>query len=664
MIHRLAVLLSLASPGCRYFVRAPVSPAELSPREGAVAAGWTTLTRDALPLPIRAISALGGSAVAVIALDRAHLVDDDGAWPMCQGEIGYGDSLFEVAATPSYVLLLGARERRTTIWRSTRDDAECVPVDAPFVAVDERRQPPRLAARGDTAWAWDSAGSVARSNDEGRSWTQLPRLLGLERVLGGPNGETWAAVANGPAVDVPVAVRFRGRLARLDEQASPPQWRDVLEDRVLPMAAGQAGEGEWRVADADAVIDLGRDLEVRSHSWLPWTRSRDDAPTAITAAARGQFFALGGRQFYRVDDAGLHPLGTLPGASMPQLIDASDDGALWAVDARGLWQGGRELAWRERAHRPWSATSILAAAARGRRVAVATDSSQIVISADDGLSWDRVDVPAAQGRVVALAINARGTLLALCERGALMGDARGMTPIDAPSESGAMDERPSAHAIGDRWLILRGGVWSSDDDGARWVRRLSTTARMSNDERGVLALAVARERVLALASDYGLLSSDDAGGTWSSFGASGEGLFASRPRWNSGRPLLTWDGASQVAILSRRLLVHTTDRGARWNTRDLPAIAAAMRISSVGRIIVALQHRGAGAQLCENADGASLFVLTTGGFTLLRDACEHRGDAFAFDDERPDEAVIAQAAGLAWRARLSVLIDPSAPVSL
>lgn len=661
---RAGALIALVAAACAR-TPAPRAAPRVSPRAAPshAAPPWRALVRDALPSPVRALAARSAGAVAVVAGERGYLVDDEGVWPLCAGEIGEGDAALDVAASPTHVLLFGYRDRRPTIWRTTRDDDVCEAYEAAGVPAAELGTDGRIRAHGRDLWLWGGQGVVARSRDEGRRWTLLPRLPGVRDVFSGPAGETWASAVNGAEAPSPTALRHRGRLLRLDEAERPPRWRVVAHDRLLPIAATQGVARGWRFADAGALTRVDAQGALERSTWLPWSRSRDDAPQDIVPAGRARFFASAGRTLYRVDDDGLHALGTLPSGSIPQRIDASEDGTLWASDLQGLWRGGFDGSWRERWQRPWSATSLLAVTARGRRVALATDAARVVVTDDDGASWGHAEVPPGVGRVIAMGMNDRGTVLALSERGAVMGDARGLTTLQAPLGRGSFEEAPSVFSVGDRWIVLRGGVWTSDDDGAQWIPRLATTARPGGNEVGVTHLVVRRGRALAMDGEFALWRSDDAGASWLRVGADAPCPIVARPRWSGGHTLLAWDGGDRVAVLGRNLFALSLDGGRHWSAREVMTAGGSLHVAPTGEVFLLATRGGAGGRLC---DGGATGVLTAGGlagFSLVRGACEHRGDLVAFDREA-GEVVAVQRGGAAWRGRLDALYDPGAPTAL
>ncbi|MEZ4393433.1 MAG: hypothetical protein R3A48_20290 [Polyangiales bacterium] len=656
-------LLALLAAACAR-TPAPRAAPRVAPlaAPARAAAPWRALVRDALPSPVRALAARRADSVAVVAGERGYLVDDEGVWPLCAGEIGEGDAALDVAVSPTHVLLFGYSERRPTIWRTTRDDDDCEALEAAGVPAEELGADGRIRAHGRDLWLWGGRGVVARSRDEGRRWSVLPRLRGVSDVFSGPGGETWASAVNGAEAPSPGALRHRGRLLRLDEGNDPPRWRVVAHDQLLPIASTPGQAQGWRFADAGALLRVDARGALERSTWLPWSRSRDDAPQEIVSAGRARFFASAGRALFRVDDDGLHALGALPSGSIPLRIDAYEDGTLWAIDLQGLWRGGFDGAWRERWQRPWSATSLLAVAARGRRVAVATDTARVVVTDDDGASWGHAEVPQGVGRVIAMGMNDRGTVLALSERGAVMGDARGLTTLPAPLGRGSFEEAPSVHSVGDRWIVLRGGVWTSDDDGAQWIPRLGTTARPGGDEVGVTHLVVRRGRALAMDGEFGLWRSDDAGASWLRVGADAPCPVVTRPRWSGGRTLLAWDGADRVAVLGRSLFALSDDGGRHWSARVVAAAGGSMHVGATGEVFVVATRGGASGRLCDGGADGVLAAGGLGGFALARDACEHRGDLVTFDGEA-GEVVTVQRGGAAWRGRLDALFDPAAPTA-
>lgn len=667
-MSRLAPVLLLAACAAQ---PGPRAPSPLEPIDGARArrggsSPWRALVRDALPTPIRDVAALGGARAVVAAGGALFVTEGEGRFRrVCAEAQVPGDDALAVEASAERFVAIGGSDLAPTLWRAEALGARCVRAVVPPLSRTAPERPLGVAYEGDAIWLWSSRGGVLRSTDGGVRWVALPSLPGVRRVFAGADDATYAVVSEGPDEGERSVARHRARIVRLDElDDRDPHWRVVVEDRLVPAAASRADDGRTFVADASGALTLDAAGRVREGQWLPWARSAADAPRVIVPVSGDRFFASADRLLFRVDGGALQPLGLLPGDRRPTSIDASPDGALWASDGRSLWHGRFDARWVELTRRPWSFAQPVAAAAAGANLAVATDDGALAISADDGARWTTVRLPDGLGRVLAMAFDARGSVLALGARAMALGDARRMVPLDAPTQDPALHEAASVHAVGDRWVIVRGGVWTSDDDGARWVPRFGNEFQRATERGGapITALDVRFRggRALLLDGFYGLWRSDDAGETWRPVAEASTCPIATRNPWGAGRSFLLWDGGARVGVLGRNALALSEDGGRSWTVRDANFHATAATLSPQGAPIVAVERAWTSARLCARGEGAALLASHPQGFALAREACAHRGVLAAFDADGAD-AVVISASGEAWRAPLDALVDVDAP---
>jgi hypothetical protein len=620
---------------------------------------WRSLLANSLPMPLRAMSAVSADTAAVISESGAFLLRGDAVTPICEEATDDGAALVDVAAERGSVWVLGLQDRGVLAWRASADGA-CVALPSPGRTLTANSIP-RVRARGGHVWVWAPEGPLWRSDDAGARWTALPALPPSSRlrdVFAGPEGATWASVSSADTSDPRHPSLYRGRVARLDE-GSPPRWITVADDRALPVALSARRDGRWALADGVEWLEIERSGAPRAAHPLAWSRGVSDAPAVLTDAGDGRFFGSAGRQLLLADDRGVRALGLLPGSQLALALDASPDGALWATNLHSLWQLDARGGWRDRTQRPWSAHGIIDARARGPFAAVATDGGQLLVREPDRARWVAQDLPASLGRAVALGINASGAVLALCERGAVLGDARGLAAVDAPVERGAMEETPSVHASGDRWVILRGGVWTSDDEGASWRPRLGAREGAAAT-RPITALAVVAGRAIALDEEFSLWRSDDAAATWRRASSSTPWPSAEPPRWNSARPLLAWDGRQRVALLARNLLAVSDDGGATWESRSVDALSAALALRDDGTVFIAARRTAGVGRACDSGQGVALMAGDLRGVALVRDGCEHLGDVISLNADE-GTAFSVRRDGAAWIGSFATLPDPTAP---
>lgn len=620
---------------------------------------WRSLLANSLPMPLRALSAMSADAAAVISEGGAFVLRGDRVTEVCDEATDNGAALVDVAAERETLWVLGLQDRNVLAWRANAE-GECVALPSPGRTLTSNAAP-RVRARDGRVWVWAPEGPLWRSGDGGARWTALPELPPSTRirdVFPGPDGSTWASVSSADASDPRHPSLYRGRVVRLDD-APAARWVTVADDRALPVALSARRGGGWALADGVEWLEIERSGAPREARPLAWSRGVADAPAVLTDAGDGRFFGSAGRQLLLADDHGVRALGVLPGSQLALALDASPDGALWASNLHSLWQLDGRGVWRDRARRPWSAHGILDARARGPYAAVATDVGQLVVREPVTARWAAQELPASLGRAVTLGINASGAVLALCERGAVLGDARGLTTLDAPAERGAMEETPSVHAAGDRWIILRGGVWTSDDEGATWRPRLGAREGAAST-RPITALSVVGGRALALDEEFNLWRSDDAAATWQRASSSPPWPSAEPPRWNSARPLLAWDGRRRVALLARNLLAVSDDGGAHWESRSVDALSAALALRDDGTVFIAARRTAGVGRACDSGQGVALMAGDLRGVGLVRDGCEHLGDVITLNAEEAT-AFSVRRDGAAWIGRFDALPDATAP---
>lgn len=620
---------------------------------------WRSLLANSLPMPLRALSAMSADAAAVVAEGGAFVLRGEQVTEVCDEATDDGAALVDVAADQGRVWVLGLQDRSVHAWRANAEGV-CVALPSPGRTLNANAAP-RVRARDGRVWVWAPEGPLWRSDDGGASWITLPALPPASRlrdVFAGPDGATWASVSSADASDPRHPALYRGRVVRLDE-GPVARWVTVADDRALPVALSARRDGGWALADGVEWLGLERSGAPRDARPLAWSRGVSDAPAVLADAGDGRFFASAGRHLLLADERGVRALGVLPGSQLALALDVSPDGALWASNLHSLWQLDARGVWRDRARRPWSAHGILDARARGPYAAVALDVGQLVVRAPDSARWTAHELPAALGRAVTLGINAGGAVLALCERGAVLGDARGLTTVDAPTERGAMEETPSVHASGDRWIILRGGVWTSDDEGASWRPRLGARDGAATP-RPITVLTVVAGRALALDEEFNLWRSDDAAATWRRVSSSTPWPSAEPPRWNSARPLLAWDGRRRVALLARNLLAVSDDGGATWESRSVDALSAALALRDDGTVFIAARRTAGVGRACDSGQGVALMAGDLRGIGLVRDGCEHLGDVITLDADE-GTAFSVRRDGAAWVGRFDALPDATAP---
>ena len=204
----------------------------------------------------------------------------------------------------------------------------------------------------------------------------------------------------------------------------------------------------------------------------------------------------------------------------------------------------------------------------------------------------------------------------------------------------------SLHAVGDRWLLLAGEVFVSDDLGVRWRRALGPPPGAA-PQWSVVALATSTGReVFALDAAGVLWRSYDAGDEFVALPATSPGASPAAGRDRGG--WLSWDGGPWL-LGSRHGQLRRYDREGR--SVDLASIRSASFGALVGgAAVVAATGRWRG---CRHVDEPVLLVTWQGRPPgLVADACDHPAVAFARDG---DALYLANADGVIERASLAGL---------
>jgi photosystem II stability/assembly factor-like uncharacterized protein len=652
---RVALALAL-SVGCRGAARhvaieaprAPSSGALIAPPARPPAALWTTHSAQGIAGPIGDIGALdGGEAVVLAGGVIYRWRGAEGVEPVCAPERAAASSavLLSVQADGDRFVALGGDEAEPVVWRSDDRGARCELVRLPRLFLrDTPRATLAQALHGASAFVWGSTGAIVRSDDGGHTWRRLPSLARVLDMAPGPGGATLAAVAAGPPVDHP-----RARLYALAPAAA--SWRPVEGAELLraPVSLAPAADGATFAAHADGALRLDASLAPVARRVDPASRYASHRARVIVPAGEGSFLASTGALLLTVEGGATDALVALAGARTLHAIDASRDGWMWATDERGLWRGRVDGPFAEVSSHPLSGQAPVAFAAREGRLLVVGNGRAAAYRDGAHPAWRRLAVPDSIGTVLGAHIDARGALFVLGASGLAVSDAGEFIAVSAPALSGA-----SARFVvmGDRWVIVSGSVYTSDDHGARWDVAYETVT--SADP--TLAAAAQPPFVAAVARGVSMLALDATGALWRSDDAASTFARAPSPPpahdspflRNAAPAVLAWDGARRIAILRRGEALVSTDGGRAFATERAPFVARWAAFAG-GTLVAAggLSHLLPPA--CRADDAPALFARSPGGWRTEPDACARRGTLIAHDDDRVwlvDGALTAQSAPL------------------
>lgn len=554
------------------------------------------------------------------------------------------------------------------VWRGG-PDGTCVRSPLPLLVA--RDAPPGrvlTAAVGEVGLAWSSGGPVAQTRDAGATWRGLP-----------PLPEIVAATVDGRRVYAAALVGSHGGRAMLSTSTyelyawseGEPRWSRVAApgDRAEPVALLPRDGGG--VVGIDAVgrfdLDAGGTLRALEITGPHFARDR---PSLIAPLGPDAAVGLGRDLVYEHRGDGWRPLPPLPDRRRPVSVAALPDGSLAVSDRSELWRVRSGAAPELLLGSPLGGREPLLLAAASGVIAVVSMANDLAVTRDDGLTWTTVPLPRPGERCNdtprALAAFPSGVVaaltLGLCERepsGALWVSDGGRrrtgsmgTPprealrrVELPSVGRALDaEGVGLYEVGDRWLLLAGDVYVSDDRGGRWRRTLSAPAGVGVNW-SVTGLAVAERAVFALDVRGVLWRSDDAGDEFTPVGPAVPG----EPLVRSHDSSLSWDGSG--SLLSRRhgQLVRYDREGRGEALTGVYAPRFATLVD--GAIVFA---GGGRAYECPGSDALALLVSWEGHPSgLVAEACQHPAVAFARDG---DDLYLATGDGAIERASLSGLL--------
>ncbi len=658
---------------------APVtSPA---PSTRPASAQWTRVAPRHVPGRIDDVAALSDGQFVVLSGTSVLRLDPHGAVASAC-ELDPNQEVHGLYASTGGWWAVAGDEAAPTFWRGDATSAPCRRSTLPPLIARDAPAGRLLAARaGDEALVWSSAGAMLRSRDGGRTWERIPPLP--ETIAVTVSGGTLyaAALLGGPSTRSPTGSTSYALFSLGDTDEHWISW-ETPSDRTTPVVllpragggvigvdvlgrfeAGRPGvpsttevSGPIFVRDrpallvsaGDVVVGLGRDLvfEHRDGRWRPLPPLPDCRHvTAIDARSDGSLGVTDGHQLWQVRP-GADPelvLSSPFGGRFPQRIAAS--GAVIAVVSSDVALTVR----RERAMRE----GVLA----GR---VVSPGERLSVTRDGGETWRTEALPGdAAGDVTrGLTVLPDGVVALVTGRlesntpvASLWLSDTSLRRVDLPAGARVFEPTgASLHAVGDRWLLLAGEVFVSDDLGVRWRRTLGAPPG-ADPHWSVLALATSTDReVFALDAAGVLWRSDDAGDEFVAMPGTAPGPVASNAGPNTGA-WLSWDGGPSLRG-SRHGQLWRYERDGRSES------VASMRSASFGALVGdALVVAAPGHwRECRRGDDRVPLLLAIWPQhppAPIADACNHIGAAYARDG---DALYVATADGTIERASLAGLL--------
>lgn len=602
---------------------------------------WTSFPVGGVSAPIGDVGALdGGEAILLAGSGIFRWRNPDAVEPVCVSarEQVPGVALLSVQADGDRFVVLGGDEAEPVVWRSDDRGARCQRVRVPALFIrDAPRGAIQQTLHGAHAFVWSTTGAIVRSDDGGQTWRRLTTLPGVVDLAPGPAGSAIAAVAAGDAGE-----RLRARLYALDQPSGT--WHPVEGAELLytPVTLQSLSDGGTLVGHGAGTLTLDASLVARARRVDPASRYTSHRPGIVAVAGEGRFLGATSALLYAIDASATEAVAAIPGAQAIHAIDASRDGWLWVTDGRGLWRGRYDAPFVEVSAHPLGGEAPAAFAARGARLLV-VGSGRAAYRSDPREPWHRLTVPASVGRVLSAHIDEQGTLYALGSTGLAVSDAGEFAAVPAPSVPSPPSGATQFAAMGDRWVIAGGAVYTSDDHGAQWEPRLGHSyatppsapvmfGNPASPQPVVLASVLdPGGSVLALDLTRSLSRSDDAATTFTRVASlpTPEGPAMLRVYIPS---VLAWDGARRIAVLHRDSMVLSADGGRTFSAASAPFVARWATFS--GATLVA---SGSLSDLlpvaCRHDDAQTLFVYTPDGWLAGPDACAHRGSLVAHDGD-------------------------------
>ena len=652
-----AVALSLGCSGARTRATPRGAPAVLS-RHDPSRAGWTVVAPRDRPPRIDDVAALADGSAVILSGNGVYRVGPGAeVTPACAIDPNLVVTGLHASGAGWWVLSGGAFE--PAVFRGGPGEARCT--REPLPALVARDAPPgllRSTQAGRDALVWSTGGPIARSRGGAHTWQRIPPLP--EVVAMTASGDTLyaAALLGGP-----------GSRSRYDRHVydvyalaeGETRWALVAApgDRAAPVALLPREGGGVVGLDVLGGFELGASGEARVGASTGPHFARD-RPNLLVAAPPDAAIGLseGMLSVHRL--SGWGPLPPLPAERLPTAFDASPDGSLVVSDAHELWRVRAGEVPTVLLRSPLGGGRPARLAASGSVIAVLTGTDHLAVTRDAGASWTTLVIPPEAGGARSLSVLPGGVVAAITADpsasaqgappvGAIWLADLGLHRIELPAGARVFESGASLHSIGDRWILVAGEVFVSDDQGAHWRPTLPPPPG-HRDDWGVVSLAASAGRVA-----YAL---DSAGALWRSDDAGDQFVVIAPGRAPDAMPLLRsphpssdwlrWDGGDALfASIGRQ--VHRFDREGRGG--PVGSLRGAVFGAAVegGALIATNAAPSRDVECGRDGEPLLMALTTTGTLTPIPGVCAHLAVAWALDG---DALYTVDADGLLERASL------------
>jgi photosystem II stability/assembly factor-like uncharacterized protein len=531
---------------------------------------WQRISPRTLALPIGDVAAMSGDGAIVAAGGSLFRIEHGEVTEICS-EMQPAPRVTQ--ANGDRFLALGGTESESFVWRSTDRGRHCERVRVPPLLTREGRggasDTPRLELEGTNAIAWTHAGAIAVSHDVGATWRRVQDLANLVAVFSARDETLVAAVHIGEAARYAEPVRLF-RLQHPDGGTWEPI--AVTPERRAPIQAVLEPDGELVLLDALGTIRVAPDGRAHDARREPALRSPEEGVRIAVPAGRARFLVVTNRTLVDVAEGRFDPFAAFEPARR-LAVDANDEGVVWLAHPNGLFRGAVGRAGLDAVvSLPRLAGNLAIIAAEGDSLAMVSYGGDVARSHDGGTHWRAVHLDDFTDASDA-AFDSRGNLLVVGGSGtepAPLAVTDGetvvrMTPRERATSGGYARERsgndwiatPTVHAVGERWILIDHGVFTSDDEGAHWTSRLPVDATAT-----LVSTAFHGASMIGIDADAQLWRSDDACSTVRPMAIA----TAVRVALQGGLPVrIAWDGERDIALVSRERVFRSTDGGSSWH---------------------------------------------------------------------------------------------------
>lgn len=653
-----ALALSLGCSGARPLRTTPVAPSAAIERSPPARAGWTVVAPRDRPPRIDDVAVLSDGTSVILSGRGVYRVGGGSeVTPACAIDPSLAVEGLHASGAGWWALAGEAFE--PAVFRGGAGAPRCTREPLPpLVARDAPPGQLRSTQAGSDALVWSSAGPMVRSRDGAHTWQRIPPLP--EVVAMTVSGDTlYAAALLGGAASRSPYDRHGYEVFTLPEGETRWTLAATPGDRAAPVALLPREGGGVVGLDALGGFELNARGEGRVGVSTGPHFARD-RPAMLVAAPPDSAIGRseGGLTVHRL--SGWGPLPPLPDERQPTAFDAAPDGSLVVSDSHQLWRvrAGAEPTVLLRS--PLGGGRPARIAASGSVIAVLSGSDHLSVTRDGGEAWTTLVIPAEAGGARSLAVLPGGVVAAITadasgsapgavQTGAIWLGDLALHRIELPTGARVFESGASLRSIGDRWILVAGDVFVSDDQGAHWRPTLAPPPG-HRDDWGVVSLASSAGRTAYALDNAGALwRSDDAGDSFVLLtpGRAPEGVAAIRSPHPSS-DWLRWDGGDALlASLGRQ--VFRFDREGRGG--PLGSLRGAVFGAAVEGGAVIATNAAPSREVDCGRDGEPLLmaVSATGTLTPIPGMCAHVAVAWALDG---DALYTVDADGLIERASL------------